>query len=87
MSREDKTAGRQIPTLSSYFLWTEAFRQCKQNLCQQGCTTTRHGELLRAVYGTRSIKTWLTLDSVNLRILTVRWSRKQFYCCNANRPF
>jgi hypothetical protein len=44
---EDKTAGRQIPTLLSYFLWT---RQCKQNLCQQGCAATRHGELLRAVY-------------------------------------
>jgi len=63
MLREDKIAGRQIPTLSSYFLWTETFRQCKQNLCQQGCTAT-HGELLRAVYGTRSIKTWLILDSV-----------------------
>jgi len=32
MLREDKIAGRQIPTLSSYFLWKEAIRQYKHNV-------------------------------------------------------
>jgi hypothetical protein len=60
MLREDKTAGRQIPTSCERKLSGSANKICVSKDEQQ----TRHEDLLLTVYGAQSIKTWLILISV-----------------------